>query len=186
MVVFFVFFVGYRTVSPGVVIFPIVFLLTLASAIGQKPVTLTSPLLRSGWVFVHVVLIFTGYAGLFLSFGASLLYIAQERSLKSKRRAPLLTWLPPLQTIDEICYNSLLFGFPFMTLGLAAGSVLAIDKYGPLFFYDPKILLSFVMWDRLLGIALHALEFGMARPPRCSVGHDRVRSGARRMGGELL
>lgn len=146
MVVFFVFFVGYRTVSPGVVIFPIVFLLTLASAVGQKPVTLTSPLLRSGWVFVHVVLIFTGYAGLFLSFGASLLYIAQERSLKSKRQAPLLTWLPPLQTIDEICYNSLLFGFPFMTLGLAAGSVLAIEKYGPLFFYDPKILLSFVMW----------------------------------------
>ena len=33
-----------------------------------------------------------------------------------------------------------------MTLGLAAGSVLAIEKYGPLFFYDPKILLSFTMW----------------------------------------
>ncbi len=146
MVVFFVFFVGYRTVSPGIVIFPIVFLLTLASAIGQKPVALTSPLLRSGWVFVHVVLIFTGYAGLFLSFGASLLYIVQERSLKSKHPAKLTTWLPPLQTIDEICYNSLLFGFPFMTLGLAAGSVLAISKYGPYFFYDPKILLSFVMW----------------------------------------
>ncbi len=85
MVVFFVFFVGYRTVSPGVVIFPIVFMLTFASAIGQKPVTLTSPLLRSGWIFVHVVLIFTGYAGLFLSFGASLLYLVQERALKSKR-----------------------------------------------------------------------------------------------------
>jgi ABC-type transport system involved in cytochrome c biogenesis permease subunit len=128
------------------VIFPIVFLLTLASAIGQKPVALTSPLLRSGWVFVHVVLIFTGYAGLFLSFGASLLYIVQERTLKSKHPARLSSWLPPLQTIDEICYNSLLFGFPFMTLGLAAGSVLAIDKYGPYFFYDPKILLSFLMW----------------------------------------
>ena len=146
MVVFFVFFVGYRTVSPGVVIFPIVFILTFASAIGQKPVTLTSPLLRSGWIFVHVVLIFTGYAGLFLSFGASLLYLVQERTLKSKRSGALLTWLPPLQTIDEICYRSLLFGFPFMTLGLIAGSVLAIDKYGPLFFYDPKILLSFTMW----------------------------------------
>ena len=146
MVVFFVFFVGYRTVSPGIVIFPIVFILTFASAIGQKPVTLTSPLLRSGWIFVHVVLIFTGYAGLFLSFGASLLYLVQERALKSKRSTALLTWLPPLQTIDEIGYRSLLFGFPFMTLGLIAGSVLAIDKYGPLFFYDPKILLSFIMW----------------------------------------
>ena len=146
MVVFFIFFVAYRTVSPGVVIFPIVFVLTFASAVGQKPIALTSPLLRSGWIFVHVVLIFTGYAGLFLSFGASLLYLVQERTLKSKRSNTLLTWLPPLQTIDEIGYRSLLFGFPFMTLGLVAGSVLAIGKYGPLFFYDPKILLSFIMW----------------------------------------
>ena len=146
MVVFFIFFVAYRTVSPGVVIFPIVFVLTFASAVGQKPITLTSPFLRSGWIFVHVVLIFTGYAGLFLSFGASLLYLVEERALKSKGSSALLNWLPPLQTIDEIGYSSLLFGFPFMTLGLVAGSVLAIEKYGPLFFYDPKILLSFIMW----------------------------------------
>ncbi len=146
MVVFFIFFVAYRTVSPGVVIFPIVFVLTFASAVGQKPITFASPMLRSGWIFVHVVLIFTGYAGLFLSFGASLLYLVQERALKSKRSNALLSWLPPLQTIDEIGYRSLLFGFPFMTLGLVAGSVLAIEKYGPLFFYDPKILLSFIMW----------------------------------------
>ena len=52
-------------------IFPIVFVLTFASAVGQQPVTITSPPLRSSWIFVHVALIFTGYAGLFLSFGAS-------------------------------------------------------------------------------------------------------------------
>jgi len=146
MVVFFVFFVGYRTTTPGIVIFPIVFVLTFASALGQKPVTITSPLLRNGWIFVHIVLIFTGYAGLFLSFGASLLYLVQERALKSKRPTPLLTWLPPLQTIDDICYHALLFGFPFMTFGILTGSVLLIEKYGPMFFADPKIVLSFAMW----------------------------------------
>ena len=146
MVVFFIFFVGYRTISAGIVIFPLVFLLTFVSAIGQKPMVLTSPMLRSGWIFVHVVLIFTGYAGLFLSCGASLLYLVQERTLKSKQSTSLLDWLPPLQTIDEIGYRSLLFGFPFMTLGLVAGTVLAIEKYGPLFFSDTKILLSFIMW----------------------------------------
>ncbi len=146
MVVFFVFFVGYRTVSPGIVIFPIVFVLTFASAVGQKPVALTSPLLRSGWIFVHVLLIFTGYAGLFLSCGCSLLYLVQERALKAKQQSPLLTWLPSLQTIDDIGYRALLFGFPFMTFGLVTGSVLAIEKYGQMFFYDPKILLSFIMW----------------------------------------
>jgi ABC-type transport system involved in cytochrome c biogenesis permease subunit len=146
MVVFFIFFVGYRTTSLGIVIFPIVFILTFASAIGQQPVTITSPALRSTWIFVHVAMIFTGYAGLFLSFGASLLYLMQERSLKSKAGDGLLSKLPSLQTIDDIGYNSLLFGFPFMTSGLIAGSVLAIAKYGPFFFADPKILLSFIMW----------------------------------------
>ena len=144
MVVFFIFFVGYRTTSPGIVIFPLVFLLTFASAVGQKPVTFTNPTLRSGWIFVHVVMIFIGYAGLFLSFGASLLYLMQERTLKSKSTQGLLPL--SLQTIDDIGYNSLLFGFPFMTFGLIAGSVLAIAKYGPYFFADPKILLSFIMW----------------------------------------
>src|SRR5215472_17466255 len=41
MVVFFIFFVGYRTTTPGIVIFPLVFLLTFVSAIGQKPMVLT-------------------------------------------------------------------------------------------------------------------------------------------------
>jgi len=145
MVVFFIFFVGYRTSSLGVVIFPIVFVLTFASALGQKPVTITSPALRSSWIFVHVAMIFTGYAGLFVSFGASVLYLMQERALKAKSMALLESKLS-LQTIDDIGYNSLLFGFPFMTFGLIAGSVLAIAKYGPLFFTDPKILLSFIMW----------------------------------------
>jgi len=146
MVVFFVFFVGYRTTTPGIVIFPIVFILTFISAVGQNPVVISSPVLRNGWIFVHVVLIFTGYAGLFLSFGASLLYLVQERTLKAKRATPLLTWLPPLQTIDDIGYRALLFGFPFMTFGIATGAVLAIEKFGAMFFADPKILLSLIMW----------------------------------------
>jgi ABC-type uncharacterized transport system permease subunit len=146
MVVFFVFFVTYRTTTLGIVIFPIVFVLTFFSAIGQNPVIITSPVLRSRWIFVHIVLIFTGYAGLFLSFGASLLYLVQERALKAKRPTTLLTWLPPLQTIDDICYNALLFGFPFMTFGIVTGSVLLVEKYGPMFFVDPKIVLSLLMW----------------------------------------
>ena len=147
---------------------------------------MTSPLLRSGWIFVHVVLIFTGYAGLFLSFGASLLYLVQERALKSKRMpaGSLLTWLPPLQTIDDIGYSSLLFGFPFMTLGLVAGSVLAIEKYGPMFFYDPKILLSFMMWAVYMLLLYTRWSSGWRGRRAAFLATVRVRHRARRMGGE--
>ena len=146
MAFFMVVYTRYRTSTPGMFVFPLVFLLTLAAAIGQQRNLLETPSVRSGWIFIHIALIFTGYAALFLSFGSSLLYLIQERRLKSKQPGGLLSRLPALQTIDEIGYRSLLLGFPFMTLGLIAGSVVAQAEFGPVYFRDAKVLLSFLMW----------------------------------------
>jgi ABC-type uncharacterized transport system permease subunit len=146
MVGFMIVYLVYRTTSPGIVVFPLVFLLTFVTATGQQPFLLTSPGLRTGWLFAHIALIFTGYAALFLSFGASLLYLVQEHSLKSKKPSGILSRLPALEVIDEIGYRSLLLGFPFMTLGLIAGTVVAQATFGRVNFLDPKILLSILMW----------------------------------------
>jgi len=81
-----------------------------------------------------------------LSFGASLLYLVQERSLKSKKAAGMMSRLPALEVIDQIGYRSLLLGFPFMTLGLIAGTVVAQATFGRVDFLDPKVLLSVLMW----------------------------------------
>lgn len=146
MVVFMIFYLRYKTTSPGIFVFPLVFFLTFASSLGVRPFEINSPILKNSWTIVHIVLIFTGYAGLFLSFGASLLYLLQEKSLKSKQPASFVGRLPALQTIDEIGYRALLLGFPFMTFGLIAGSVLAENKFGNHFIFDPKVLLSIIMW----------------------------------------
>jgi ABC-type uncharacterized transport system permease subunit len=100
--------------------------------------------LRSGWIFVHIALIFAAYAALVVSLLASLLYLVQERRLKSK--APSLPWLPPLETTDQIALKSLLFGLPCMTGGLLIGSWIAQQTIGARYFLDPKILLAFAMW----------------------------------------
>jgi len=136
----------YKTTSPGVVVFPIVFFLTFVAAIGQQPFVFTSSVQRGWLIPAHIALIFTGYAALLFSFGASLLYLLQERRLKSKNPSSLTGFLPALEVIDQIGYRSLLLGFPFMTLGLLTGSVVAISTYGHLDFLDPKILLSVLMW----------------------------------------
>jgi ABC-type uncharacterized transport system permease subunit len=136
----------YRTLSPGIFVFPLAFLLTFASSIAQGPPLFDSKLMRSGWIFAHIALIFIGYAALFLSFGASILYLLQERSLKAKHLAGYLAKLPALEVIDDIGYKSLLLGFPFMTFGLIAGSVIAQEHFGPMYFLDAKILLSLLMW----------------------------------------
>ena len=147
MVVFMIVYARYGTTSPGIFVFPLAFLLTFAAALAQQPPVFTSRLMRGGWLFAHICLIFTGYAALFLSFAASLLYLVQEKSLKSKLPANgVLSKLPALQVIDEIGYRSLLLGFPFMTFGLICGSVIAQATFGPKYFYDPKVLLSLLMW----------------------------------------
>jgi ABC-type uncharacterized transport system permease subunit len=146
MVVFMGVYLIYKTTSPGIIVFPVVFLLTLVAATGQQPFLAIPPDVRKSWVIVHVALIFTGYCALIISFGASVLYLIQERTLKSKKSAGILARLPALEVIDEIGYRSLLLGFPFMTLGLIAGTMVAQASYGRIDFLDPKILLSLLMW----------------------------------------
>jgi ABC-type uncharacterized transport system permease subunit len=146
MVSFFGVYWRYKTTSPGVIIFPLVFLLALSATLGQTPVQFTSPLLHSGWIVVHISLILGGYAALLFSFASSILYLAQERSLKSKRLDGLLSRLPALEVMDDLGIRSLQLGFPFMTLGLIAGCVAAQLSYGPTYFRDPKIILAFLMW----------------------------------------
>jgi ABC-type uncharacterized transport system permease subunit len=146
MAAFIAMYLVYRTASPGIVVFPLVFVLTFVAATTQQPFLLMSPGMRRGWLLAHIAMIFAGYAALFLSFAASLLYLVQERSLKSKKPARILLRLPALEIIDEIGYRSLLLGFPFMTLGLVAGSIVAQSTYGRVDFLDPKIFLSLLMW----------------------------------------
>jgi ABC-type uncharacterized transport system permease subunit len=146
MVVFLVVYMVYQTTSPGVVVFPLVFLLTFVSASGQQPFVVASASARQGWLIAHISLILAGYAALVLSFSASLIYLLQEHALKTKQQVGLLSRLPALQVTDEIGFRSLLLGFPFMTAGLVAGMVIAQTSFGTINFRDPKILLSSLMW----------------------------------------
>jgi ABC-type uncharacterized transport system permease subunit len=137
----------YKTVSLGVFLLPVCFLLGLVPAFrpGQETATFPMfPITNTGWIFLHVALLLAAYAALLLSLLASLLYLIQERRLKQK--SPTLPWLPPLETIDQIALKSLLFGLPCMTAGLLIGSLIAQATVGASYFRDPKILLAFAMW----------------------------------------
>jgi ABC-type uncharacterized transport system permease subunit len=146
MLVFTVVYLVYKTTSPGIVIFPVVFLLTFVAASGEQPFLLMLPVARKGWLITHICLIFLGYAALILSFGTSLIYLLQERSLKAKNASGIMSRLPALEVLDQMGFRSLLLGFPFMTLGLIAGIVVAQATYGRIDYFDPKILLSLLMW----------------------------------------
>src|SRR5215471_21545454 len=84
MVVFMLVYLIYKTTSTGIVVFPLVFLLTFIASSGQQPLVSTSTAVKHGWLVAHIITIFTGYAALFVSFGSSQLYLLQEGALKSK------------------------------------------------------------------------------------------------------
>ena len=146
MMMFMLVYLIYKTTSPGIIVFPMVFLLTFVGATGQEPFLSMVPSTRKDWLIAHIVLIFAGYAALILSFGTSLVYLIQERALKSKRPGGMFGRLPALQVLDDISFRSLILGFPCMTLGLLAGLLVAEATYGHVQYGDPKILLSILMW----------------------------------------
>jgi ABC-type transport system involved in cytochrome c biogenesis permease subunit len=105
---------------------------------------------RSSWLVAHISALLAAYAALGFSLLASVLYLVQERRLKSKLKATTnspLDWLPPLDTLERIAHAMLLFGFPCMTVGLIIGAVLVQETdLGAAYFLDPKVVASYAMW----------------------------------------
>jgi ABC-type uncharacterized transport system permease subunit len=143
----------YDAISLGIFALPATFFLVLVPALGPDRYTFPSEGVRTSWLVAHIIALLLAYAALCFSLLASLLYLVQERRIKSKLRpgakagwAPL-DWLPPLDTLERIAHATLEFGFPCMTVGLIIGSILAQEtSLGAAYFRDPKVVASFAMW----------------------------------------
>jgi ABC-type uncharacterized transport system permease subunit len=143
----------YDAISLGVFALPVTFFLVFVPSLGLTPYTFPSQGVRTSWLVAHISALLAAYAALGFSLLASILYLAQERRLKAKRKAAdnswwaPLDWLPPLDTLERIAHAMLLFGFPCMTVGLLLGAVLVQETaLGAAYFLDPKVLASFAMW----------------------------------------
>lgn len=143
----------YDAISIGIFIIPITFFTVLVPSLGYERYTFPSEGVRLSWLVAHIAALLAAYVALSFSLLASLLYLVQERRIKSKHKPGEdsgwlpLDWLPPLDTLERIAHATLEFGFPCITVGLVIGSVLAqATPLGAAYFLDPKVIASFVMW----------------------------------------
>jgi len=143
----------YDAISLGIFALPVTFLAVLVPALGPERYVFPSSNVRISWLIAHIAALLAAYAALGFSLLASVLYLTQERRLKSKHRPGEdswwlpLDWLPPLDTLERIAHATLEFGFPCMTVGLVIGSVLAQETpLGAAYFLDPKVIASFILW----------------------------------------
>ena len=143
----------YDAISLGIFVLPITFFVVFVPSLGVDRYMFPSEGVRFSWLVAHVAALLAAYVALGFSLLASILYLVQERRLKSKHKPGEdswwlpLDWLPPLDTLERIAHAMLEFGFPCMTVGLVIGSVLAQETVlGAGYFRDPKVIASFAMW----------------------------------------
>ncbi len=135
-------------VSPLAVIFMI-----LSSAIPGRIIP-DSQLFKSFWLTLHVTTIFIGNAIFALAFCAGIMYLLQERQIKTKSFGLLYRRLPSLETLDSLNYVCLTFGFPLITIGLISGFVYAGVALRSFWHWDPKEILAVITW-LIYAVLLH-------------------------------
>jgi ABC-type uncharacterized transport system permease subunit len=136
----------YKLESLSVFIFPLVFVAALVATMGNPVSAWSSPVVRTTWLTVHIVLVLLGYAALLLTAVASLLYLLQERELKTKKPHNFYYRLPALGTLDDLISKSMAVGFVFITLAVIAGSTWGFIELKSAWIGQPKIALSFFTW----------------------------------------
>lgn len=112
------------------------------------------------WFPLHSVSCFIGMGGFALSFCSSLTYLLQDTRIKSKRSKGKLGNYPSLEFLDRLSLYSLGIGFPFYTLGILVGAILAVRSIPGGLWDDPKTIGAGLLWLLYAFIAYRRFGLG--------------------------
>lgn len=130
----------------GAFVTPFALLLIITASLLPKEIVPLAPVLESYWLPVHVILAFMGNAFFALAFFLGVMYIIQERYLKSRKLKGLYFVLPSLEMLDELNYKCLQYGFPLLTLAIITGAVWSEYAVGTYWDWQPRQIWSLITW----------------------------------------
>ena len=146
VLIYLVFHRKFRLMVLGAFVAPMAsFLMIISSTMNWESVPVT-PLFKSSWLAAHVITIFLGDALFAIAFLSAVMYLLQERQIKRKNLGSIYKRLPSLATLDSINYQSLIYGFPLLTIGMITGSIYAQLGLGTYWQWDPKEVWSLITW----------------------------------------
>lgn len=146
ILVFLIFHLKFKIMVLGSFVAPFAaFLMIISSAIPWTTAPVR-PIFKSIWLTIHVSTVFLGNGLFAITFVAAIMYLIQEHQIKQKRFGSFYSRLPSLATLDSINHYTLIWGFPFLTLGMITGSIYAQVALGSYWQWDPKEVWSLVTW----------------------------------------
>jgi len=143
----------------GALVSPVAFLLSFSAYMAYAGVQTLPRRLDSAWLPAHVAPAFLGYASFVVAFFVSIVYLWQEKQLKRKQGGDLFRRLPSLETLDDLNYRFVAWGFALFTVGIVTGALLAKATWGSFWTWEPVEILSFLAWLLYAGL-LHSRYSG--------------------------
>jgi ABC-type uncharacterized transport system permease subunit len=133
---------------------PVALLVYMSSLAMPGRATPVPPSLSSLFLGLHIGALFLGFGLLAMAFAAGVLFIHQNRKIKSKSGLTRLgKEMPSLNVFDRINHLAVVAGFPLFTLGLAFGFFRAAFSWQRLIFWISLciwFLFAFLFHQRLV------------------------------------
>jgi ABC-type uncharacterized transport system permease subunit len=146
----------HRQRSVGAFVLPFIIVFFVAAHLA--PADRLSPAPAKGAIFAfHVTLSILAYAAFALSFVFSLIFLGEERLLRSRKMSDVVWRLPPLELLERMSRSSVLVGLLSIAIGTVLGFVWVDRLHGQIWYYDPKYVIT------LLVLLLYVLYFHLAR-----------------------
>jgi len=138
----------------GAFISPLILLFLIAAAGEEAGKSLWPQNLQSSLTAVHLFLTIFGEVLFVMASLAGLMFVMQNRLLKSRKFSGTSRLLPSLNDLDRINHMGLLWGFPIVSAGIIAGVIFAELSWKTGWMTDPKIVWTFAAWITY-GFLLH-------------------------------
>ncbi len=101
---------------------------------------------RGVWIWLHAGTALVSYGGFALAFVAGIMYLVQERQLKSKHSGTVFRWLPSLETLERIDSRAIEVAFPLLTLAMVFGLLWARSDLSTGWSWGSKETFTLVTW----------------------------------------
>jgi ABC-type uncharacterized transport system permease subunit len=146
----------HRQRSVGAFVVPVVIVFFLVSHLAPVGRIVATPAAGIAFAF-HVTLSILAYAAFALSFVLSLIFLAEQRLLRSRNMGAVIWRLPSLELLERMSQSSVFVGLVTIVIGTALGFLWVDRLQGTVLYYDPKYLAT------ILVLVLYAAYLFLAR-----------------------